>query len=345
MKRAREARSFWGALMLTVSATAVAGRAWATDEISVSLDYDAAPGLSDCPTAAEFSKEVARHLRRDPFRDGASPHLTVHLYPMPAGLGARMEWRDAQGEWEGKRTFTARSQSCAAMARTVELATAIQIELLATLGAVSTAAPQPPDAESAAPPALPAPGLADAPAAVAPVGPGEPWFGVFVGGGVLRDLADAPTFPAARLGLVLGRPGVLALRLAVAGLGPGIPVTGLEGTAQLDRFVTTLEVVAWFRAERRLHPLAAAGIGLQDVRIRGTSAMPSLAAAHDGQRLSGVLTAGGGLGWALARRLWLVIEADAFFFRPSVPVLIGHATVADLNGAAVFIHGGLLARF
>ena len=339
-------RALWGALVLAVASSLAASPAVAGEEVLVSLDYDTAQGLVGCPSAAEFRQEVTRQLRRDPFRDGASRHLTVRLYTTGERLGGRIEWRDPRNEWEGERTFSSRNESCAAMARAVELATAIQIELLATLTGGPASETQPTDREDEKPPP-PSPVRAVVQDAnlLTPSVPREPLFGVSLGVGVVRDFGDAPSFFIPRVAVLVGRPQVLAVRLAASGLGPGAQVSGLEGTAQLDRFVGTLEAVRSFRSDRAIQPQVTAGVGVQEVRIRGTSAMPSVAAGHDGQRVSGVVTAGGGVGFVFARRLSAVLEGDALFFRPAVTVKIGSSTAAYMDGVALFIHGGLLARF
>jgi hypothetical protein len=322
-----------------------AGQAVAAPEMSVSLDYGAAPDLTDCPSAADFRKEVVRQLRRDPFRDDGSRRLVVRLYVVEGKLGGRIEWRDPRGEWEGERTFSSRNESCAAMARAIELATAIQVELLATLGGIPEPAPEPAEPEEEEPPPSPVRAVVQSAQLVKPIVPPEPFFGVSLGIGAVRDFGDAPGFALPSLALVVGRPHALAVRLTASGLGPGTEVSGLEGTAALDRFLATLDVVRLFRRESRIQPLAAVGVGLQEVQIRGTSAMPSLAAAHAGHRISGLLTAGGGVGFALTRRLSLLLEGDALFFRPAVTVKVGSSTAAYLDGVALFVHGGLLARF
>ena len=340
-----------GALVLATLSALAGGPARAAGEVLVSLDYEAAPGLAGCPSAAEFRAEVTRQLRRDPFRDGASLHLGVRLYPRGGGLGGRMEWRDLEGQWEGNRTFTAANESCAGMARTVGVATAIQIELLASLGrGGATASPAPAAGEQPSPSPVPAviqasaqaSGQAAAPPAPAPK---EPLFGATLGIGALHDLGGAPTFAVPRLALWVGRPERLALRLAASGLGPGARVSSMEGSAALDLFLATLDAVRWFRSDRRLQLLVTAGVGVRDLRIRGTSAMPTLTAAHDGQKVAGLITAGAGAGLALARRIVLVAEGDLLLFQPALTVDIGRSTPAHMNGVTLFIHGGLLARF
>ena len=232
------------------------------------------------------------------------------------------------------------------MARAVELATAIQIELLATLTGGPASDTLPSDLEDEKPPP-PSPVRAVVQDAnlLTPSVPREPLFAVSLGVGVVRDFGDAPSFFIPRIAVLVGRPQVLAVRLAASGLGPGAQVSGLEGTAQLDRFMGTLDAVRSFRSDRMIQPQVTVGVGVQDVRIRGTSAMPSVAAGHDGQRVSGLVTAGGGVGFVFARRLSAVLEGEALFFRPTVTVKIGSSTAAYMDGVALFIHGGLLARF
>jgi hypothetical protein len=346
VRLASTARALRGALVLTVAWSLAANRALGGEEPLVSLDYDTAPGLAGCPSAAEFRNEVTRQLRRDPFREGASRHLAVRLYATGERLGGRIEWRDTLRDWEGERTFSSRNESCGAMARAIELATAIQIELLATLGGGAEPGAQPPAvADEKSPPPSPVRAVVEDANLLAPSVPREPLFGVSLGVGVVSDLGDAPSFFAPRIAVLVGRPALLALRLAASGLGPGAEVEGLEGTAQLDRFVGTVDLVRSFRNDHLVQPVVAAGLGVQDVRIRGISAMPSLVAGHDGHRVSGLLTAGGGFAVTLGRRLAVVLEADALLFRPSVTIDIGSSRGAYMDGVALFIHGGLLARF
>ena len=256
-----------------------------------------------------------------------------------------MEWRDTRRDWEGERTFSSRNETCASMARAIELATAIQIELLATLGGDDARAPPSDLEDEKSPPPSPVRAVIEDAKLLTPSAPREPHFGVSLGVGAVRDFGDAPSFFVPRIAVLVGPSPVLALRLAASGLGPGVEVKRMEGTAQLDRFLGTLDLVRSFRGDRMIQPVVAAGVGVQDVRIRGTSAMPSLAAGHEGQRLSGLITAGGGLAATVGRRLSLVVEADALLFRPSLTVKIGSARGAYLDGVALFIHGGLLARF
>lgn len=168
---------------------------------------------------------------------------------------------------------------------------------------------------------------------------------VDVGLGATVDAGDIPTMALPRLGLWVGRPSQLAARVAVHGLGPGTEVSTVQGTAQFDRVLVTADVMRAFRADRIVQPLVSLGVGLQDLRVHGISARPDLAAAHDGNVFSAVLTASGGAMVALASRVALIAEVQALLFRPAVHVRIGSTETATLTGLAVFAHGGLLARF
>ncbi len=316
-------------------------------EVLVSLDYQADPALGECPSAAEFGREVVRQLGHDPFRPNAPRRLVVRLYPTGTRLGGRVEWRDAADEWEGERTFSSRNESCAQMARTMALATAIQIQLLARveIDLPAKAAPVKPPAPAVAEPKPPIASPAPPPEASAPAPvPREPGIAVDVGVGAIEDAGDSPTAVLPRIAFYLGRPSAIGARFAVGGLGPGAQVTDAAGSAQIDRFVMTLEMVRFFRAGRIVQPLVGLGAGWQNVRARGTSATPSVA-AHERDAFSGLITASGGLAFFVATRLAFVAEVQGLFFQPAVTVQIGSTEAAHLDGASLFAHGGLLARF
>ena len=275
--------------------------------------------------------------------------MVVRLYPTGSRMGGRVEWRDASDQWEGERTFSARSESCAEMARAMALATAIQIDLLA----IPDRPPPEKSAVDAKPPVVriaeakpavvpPAPPVVAETPAPAP-SPTEPRIGIEVGMGVLQDFGDAPIFVLPRLAVWVGPPSGTVVRLAVSGLGPEADVTRTEGVAQMNRFVMTLELVRFFRSGRVIQPLLAAGAGWQDVRVKGSSADP--ARDHEGQAFSALVTASGGVAFALAARLSIVVEVETLLSWPSLRVEVGTSQAAYLDGAAVFARGGLLARF
>jgi hypothetical protein len=338
---------------VTLAAVALlaARPAQAGGDILVSLDYQADPALPECPSAADFRREIVKQLGHDPFREHAPRRVVVRLSPAGARMEGRVEWRDANDEWEGERTFSSRNEGCAQMARGMALATTIQIQLLAHVeqdllvkSATDSKPPRPPvgDVKPAVVSPTPASGTVASPPAPAPR---EPRIAVDVGVGVIQDFGDSPALVLPRVAVWWGRPSAIGLRLTVSGLGPGAEVARTDGVAQIDRLVMTIELVRFFRPGRIVQPLLAVGAGWQDVRVRGTSAMPSLAPAHEGQVFSGVVSASGGLAFELATRLFAIVEVETLLFRPSVTVQVGSAQAATLDGAALFAHGGVLARF
>jgi hypothetical protein len=314
--------------------------------MSASLEYDTDPLLPSCPSAAEFRRSIVRHLRYDPFGANPAHHIIVRIHATGERMEGRVEWRDANDQWEGERTFSSKHESCLEMGRAMALTTAFQLELLvvASRGAPAPSAEAPLDQPVEAPPPVAA--IVQATPPTPPLQPSEdPRLAIEVGAGLIRDAGESPTFAVPRLVVLVGRPSTMGLRLAVSGLGPSRQVTESGGTARIDRLLVTLELIHFFRPGRRLQPLLAAGAGMQDMRVTGISAMPSLAADHAGQSVSGVFLAGAGVAFALANRLALVVEVDALLFRPSLTVQIASTTAAHLDGAAVFAHGGVLARF
>jgi opacity protein-like surface antigen len=333
------------ALVLGASLVVFSARARAETPVLVSLDYQADPALGECPSGADFERQIVRQLGRDPFRENAPRRLVVRLFASAGRLGGRVEWRDANDEWEGERTFASRRESCSDMARAMALATAIQIQLLAIS---DKGAPRPPlEPKPPVPPPVEARPPAPPPAVVVaprPASPRESFVAVDVGAGVVQDFGDSPALVLPGLAVTLGRPSALGVRLSAAGFGPGAQVVRSEGSAQIERFVMTVEAIRFFRAGRLVQPLVTAGVGWQEVSAQGTSATPSVA-AHDAHAVTALAVAGGGLAFALTSRLAAVVEAEALLFRPAVNVQIGSSEAAHLDGATLFVHGGLLARF
>ena len=94
-----------------------------------------------------------------------------------------------------------------------------------------------------------------------------------------RKLAEGPPQTVARDPAVIE-----ALRIEVSErarrlVGPGADVTRPEGSAHIDRFFVTLQVVRSFRVGRSIEPSVGLGGGLQDVSVHGISAMPSPSAS------------------------------------------------------------------
>ncbi|HXU63312.1 MAG TPA: hypothetical protein VN962_16545 [Polyangia bacterium] len=322
-----------------VCLAALAARPARADDILVSLDYQADTALSGCPGPDEFRAHILRQLGRDPFVQPAPHRLVVRIAPKGIRLEGRVEWRDAQDQWEGERTFSARNESCEQMVRAMALATAIQIQLLALASPPGNPTPPTVDALPPEPPNQP-------PTPVVTVRPRESRIAIEAGLMVVQDLGGAPALLAPRIAVSLGRPSALALRLAASGFGPTREVTAPEGAAQLDRVLVTLQVVHFFRVGRRLQPFAAVGAGLQAIHVHGISVNAALGSPRDGRGFSGLAMAGGGVAIALTTGLFVVVEGEATLYRPDVNVQVGaDLSAARFEGEGFFAHAGILARF
>jgi len=317
--------------------------ALARAEVLVSLDYQTDPGLAACPGPAEFRAAVARQLGHDPFREDAPRRMLVRLNASGARIEGRIEWRDTSDQLEGERTFSARNETCARMARAMALATAIQIQLLA-LAEPATEAEPPPTVTVPQPPPPPPPPVPPA-VEVPPPAPPEPLVAIEAGVAVMQDLGGAPATAAPRIAFTVGRPSGLGLRLAASGFGPTAEVVAPEGSAQVDRIVVTLQLLHFFRTDRRVQPFAALGGGWQEIRVNGFSQNPLLGQAHDGQSSSFLALAGAGVALSFASGLYVLLEVAGTLYRPGVVVQIGPSDAAHFGGEGVLAHGGLLARF
>jgi hypothetical protein len=72
--------------------------------------------------------------------------------------------------------------------------------------------------------------------------------------------------------------------------------------------------------------------------------MPLLT-SHDLHALTALGTASGGLAFAFAGRFAAIVEVELLVFQPAITVNVGSSQAAHLDGATLFAHGGLLARF
>lgn len=309
----------------------------------MSLDYEADHALTSCPTAVDFQKAIRGYLRWDPFREPAQRRIVVRIHANGGRLEGRVQWRDANDQWEGERTFSSASETCAKMSRAMALATAIQVELLASIA--ESKGPEHP-AEILDEPAATYRLIAAEPPPPPPSPPGPPRVAIAASVGLIRDAGNGPLFAIPRLAVTLGRPSSFGVRGTVSGFGPSAEVKQADGTAEIERLLATVELTRSFRPERRIQPFAALGAGVQDLHVHGLSAMPALGAGHDGRVLSGVVVGGAGFAFMLSSRIFLLLEADALLFRPSMKVSLGASLdAARLDGLAVFANGGVLARF
>ncbi|HET9960021.1 MAG TPA: hypothetical protein VFQ61_36260 [Polyangiaceae bacterium] len=132
-------------------APAAARAAQVDDALEVSLEY-VAPRA--CPDAIQFQNIVAKRLGYAPFRKQAPSRVLVSIEASEGGVSGHIEWRGPSGEWAGDQTCAARTTECGELARTMAIALAVQIHLLAAMPGASVsgdAAPAPPEAAPAEP--------------------------------------------------------------------------------------------------------------------------------------------------------------------------------------------------
>jgi hypothetical protein len=173
--------------------------------LRVALDYQVAPELSDCPSAADLAAAVGKQLGYDPFTsdaEAAKHRVKASILRSTAGTEAHVEWLDERGSSEGERRLSSDSQECAEVARGLSFAIAVQIQLRA-----SAEAPPPP------------------PATPPPAPPPEP----------PRPLP--PPKPSRRV-IMVGA-GVLATHGLTPDVSPGLRVFGSLGNERLSMEVST----------------------------------------------------------------------------------------------------------
>jgi hypothetical protein len=115
-----------GALCLTLLSPAQARAK--TAGFVATLEYEPAPS---CPGAEALEAIVEARLGYAPFADGSAHHVFLSITPNGTALNGRIEWRDAQGQWTGDQSFSMASGDCLRLVRTMGLALAVQIQLLA----------------------------------------------------------------------------------------------------------------------------------------------------------------------------------------------------------------------
>jgi hypothetical protein len=119
-----------GAIVLS-SLTLSTGEARPTP-LTVRLEY--AAGAS-CPDVADFKGAVTARLGYDPFDETAPERVLVHIVPRGSAFDARIEWRDASGNWAGEQAFPSVNTDCPRLVRTMGFALAVHIQLLAKANA------------------------------------------------------------------------------------------------------------------------------------------------------------------------------------------------------------------
>ena len=131
----------WKACGIVFCAGLLAARTQAQEpqQQLVDLKYEVDPTLQGCPSAVEFRAIVAQQLGYDPYSPGTALGVEVRVRATESGLEGAIDWSAADANKLGERRFTSRNQDCREMMTTVGFVVAVQIQLMATEKAESSA--------------------------------------------------------------------------------------------------------------------------------------------------------------------------------------------------------------
>lgn len=221
--------------------------AHAEPELLVELDYRPDAELEGCPTDAAFRAMIQGELGYDPFRVGAEQKVVARARVAEPGLQGFVEWYDAAGTPRGQRELRAKTRDCAALAREMSFAIAVQIQLLAR-------EPQPPDE----PPAT-------APVDEPPAGPVSPPAKVSERPSDTRPAETSrPNETAAHLRFALGAGPAVAFGLA--------PRTAFEGRAFVGARIAQFAAEVGFEGSLPARYETADGQGFEQRVLAGSAA-------------------------------------------------------------------------
>jgi hypothetical protein len=102
----------------------------AESRLFVSLDYEVDTTLAGCPEDAAFRSMIADQLDYDPFQGDSTQRVVTRMRAAGEGIVGTVEWYDATGAERGERELHSERADCAAFARTLAFAVAVQIQLL-----------------------------------------------------------------------------------------------------------------------------------------------------------------------------------------------------------------------
>ncbi len=122
----------------------------------VALDYEMGLDVEDCPSRAEFERDVQRQLGYDPFHRDAPRHLIARTSPTPSGLQGSVLWQDEDGRQRGERQLDVNHRDCRELVRSMAFAVVVQLQLLDT-GPSPEPVEQPPPRSPPEPPPPPPP--------------------------------------------------------------------------------------------------------------------------------------------------------------------------------------------
>jgi len=105
---------------------------WASPPPSIELVYEVEPSLESCPGEQEFRRAIGRRLGFDPFANAGSMKLVVQIRPSSQGIEGVVVWPGARANISKERRFASLPQDCDELARAMEFAITVQLEMLLT---------------------------------------------------------------------------------------------------------------------------------------------------------------------------------------------------------------------
>jgi len=102
----------------------------ATAPTPIELAYEVDVSVDRCPSEADFRRAIGRQLGFEPFASAGSVKVVAHLQRAPQGIEGVVIWRGTGSTSEGERRFLSAPDECAGLARAMEFAIAVQIEML-----------------------------------------------------------------------------------------------------------------------------------------------------------------------------------------------------------------------
>lgn len=223
--------------------------AHAEPNLVVDLDYRMDPALSECPSETQFRAMIVAQLGYDPFRAGSAYTVVARAHAEQQTIQGFIEWHDAAGAARGRRELGSENTDCAAFARSMSFAIAVQIQLFGEESErSSSAAPQAPERSAAAPPAAaaPRPELARAatPAISVESEAARWWFAAGAGPALGIGIAPEPAFEG-RIFAALGHGGAVVELGAEASAPARHETASREGFEQQVTFGSVAACALW----------------------------------------------------------------------------------------------------
>jgi len=170
----------------------------AETKLFVDLDYGTDATLSGCPSDRQFRDMIVAQLGYDPFQAGSAYTVVARAHAEPQAIKGFIEWHDADGTARGRRELGSGNTDCAAFARSMSFAIAVQIQLFGeesqANAAVTPPAPKPADATPPASTSPPARAPVETRAQRVEDETGAWWLAAGAGPAIALGVAPEPAF-------------------------------------------------------------------------------------------------------------------------------------------------------